>query len=264
MKADESVEFKNKKEQFVMAEYSLLKRWGRILNKEQDGAGWMYLVIQVYKNKESGVAWPSIRRLATLTGYSTSKVQRILYCLESHSLIKKRKSKRVMSNVYEIPPLPKPPIIDDPDEFKQPEETKVFGAVTVDEAVTKANNLSEKRNKEYLTKLESRKELKKWNGNDLMKFFSAFYQVTFGLPMKKKTTEMRDRANWKQMVGNYGPERTKKTIEYALKNWTDLSYTKGYPDHRAFFAFRGSLFPEAVSGKARKQAYDYDDVGIGG
>ncbi len=256
----------NNKEQFVSAEYSLLKQWGRILNKEQDGTGWLYLVIQTFRNKDSGTAWPSISTLADLCGYGISKTVRILRVLEKHGLIIRIQSKKHQSNHYEIPDLPESPELDEEIEFEESTKPKkVFNEMSLDEATKNGTAILEKKHANYVKKILTLKPIEKWKCTDMMKFFSAYYKQILKTPYPRATVEARDRANWKQMINTYGPENVLEAVKFGIENWRDLDYVKGWPDYRNFYKHRVEILKDSQDGKTVKQQYDYDEdeVGIG-
>lgn len=255
---------RNDKEPFVQVEHTFIRRWGRILNKAQDGASWGYVVLQSFRNYDTKLAWPSYTTLAAIMGYSINKCLRIIAVLEKFGLIIKIRMPDKQNNFYRIPPLPDlPDTPPDTVEEERPVSSRVFGEKTVSEVVMAGERrLKEGAQRRLVSLLAGKPDTTKWNCNDFLNYFSAYYRAKFSMPDKRATVSARDRANWKHMIETYDRLKVRKAIDFAINNWENIEYLQEIPTPAAVFRYRDSLIADMV-GQDSGIGYSDEEVGIG-
>lgn len=228
------------KEQFVPAEYSLLVDWAPVLEKAVKGATLIYLQLQTAvdrwkKSDKFGKSNISMRSLCERCNITRPTLGKILDVLEANKFVIKDSGKtKGEVNSYTILELP------------------VFKEIVVE--IPKINYVEAdvfsdglKGKSEDKIKSLGEKDLARWNCNDLLAFFKEYYYIVFNEKYSNRFT-VKERVDFKRLIEEYGPEKAKKTVEYAVRQWQELSYLNGYPSPCVIYGFRKSLVPEANRG----------------
>lgn len=252
------IEFINTKEQFIQAEYSLLREWSPYLEKRLKGLTLLYLQIQTGVNREKGnndymKSFLSISTLMERCNLSRPTVVKMISILEELGFIIKESGKgKGKNNRYIIQNLPEyNPFLMDKilGNEKKNQNVKVDHEI-FSWGISDRQKFKIEKAKRAISKLEGMK--RKWNCNDIIKFYKESFCIAFnGL----RTTEIftnRHKANMKMMLGEYGQERVKKAIKFCLDNWIKIPYINDEVTLLKIFGYRESLVPESEAGKLTK------------
>lgn len=259
MPDDTVIVLKNRKEQFVPAEYTLLLRWAPILEKEQKGTVLTYLVMQTKVNRvegdeREGKTWVSKIKLAEIMASSQTTVWRCITALLKYGFLTKE-SRDGETNLYTILDLP---------EFKGEEccaepETKVCKrAVAAD-----TENIFGEGIGDYVAKIKSTKQseiemlerLLEGNANDLGRYYQASFFKFFDARCKEKFT-LKDRAWFKRLIEEYGWKPCLKAVKYFMSKWDNLGFKDNFPSVYILYTFRERIFAESeggIGGRTRGQ-----------
>lgn len=257
---DEKISITSCKEQFVPAEFTLLRQWHPIIELEAGkGTTSMYLLIQSYINREPGnpdrgLSWLSIRKLSKLCSCTINTVQKRIAWLRKMNFIAMKSGNRSRSNRYQILPLPPIP--------------KVFNEVSVKDLVQAKDGLDDirkEKNDKMIKALFGKKDIDKFNCNDLLKLFRLYYFKTFGSNYSGEFTG-RARSNFKTMVETYGPAHCVQAVCYGIEHWDNFRMNgSDFPSAYSFFLKRNSIFTKVKRKGLRNlpyATYSEEEVGV--
>lgn len=247
---------RSEKPQFVMAEFELLKYWSPVLEGKQKGSTLVYLQLQVGVNRQEsniniGKSWLTIKDVAERCSMSYPTVLKCIDILEEYQFVtRESRAEEGRSNLYTILDLPrahiKVPKIEPETQEEDIKEEIIFSNGT--------DIIASKYNEQAQYDIEIIEAKEEGNCNDLLKYFRAVYYTVYGIKTKSVDT-MRDRKNFKNMIDEYGWDRSRIAIKYAITNWNDMGVTlDGYPSVTAVYGYRETIVPESINGKNKFSA----------
>lgn len=235
---------KSLKEQFVPAEYSLLKDWARVLELKQKGTVLTYLCIQLGVNRQQehehyGKSWLSEKTLADLTGSSRPRIDRQLKVLVDCGfiLIEPDNTGRQYFTVLQVPTA------------KTKEKREKVKALPP--AGKDAFSVEAPKGKAIWMKTE----IKNWKTPELASYWGSAFsdmvvrekktKAAYGFPNKKELSLL------KKLLNEYDPAACKKAIDYFMENFRTI-LGDSFPTISALYGFRRTVFPESTVGRAGK------------
>lgn len=267
----EKIFLRNEKEQFVPAEFSLLLDWAKILEKRSKGIITTYLQLQTginrdVKNSDRGYTWLSVRTLARLSATDKNTIVKRIKILEELGFILKERGSKIGGNKYRILAIP---ALNDKKVKSDNEE--VFNEVSVSDLLVENEKLAEMRlNKnEELIKKVKKKELKNWNVNDFLRYFSyKYFEVFKSYYSNKDLSNIPLKGKWRKMLDSYGNKLVYVAINYTMDNWKNLFSKNGdFPDTNLFFLKKNTIFTAVKSKKVlrskRYRVSDFKDEEVG-
>jgi hypothetical protein len=263
---DKKIKIFNKKEKFVMVEFSYLDEWMGFLEKKQKGCTVVYLALQRFTNRDEmndryGKSWPSTSEIGIMCGITRPTLNAILAVLCEFNLIEMvSHAEEGKANEYEILDLPKfrtnKRVIAEAQDDRR-EVQQMLGMKQAPESVFETG--TETLKDLYLDKardtLNELSEKKKWNAHDVVKFYKAYYVIVFGFKITERITG-KDAHFARDMIDDFGVQKTINAIQYMLDNWESLDFikNKSYPSFSVLYSYRQSIVPEAEAGPIRKGA----------